>query len=469
MGGPNLADDNIALMAHLMRRAGFGAPRHELETRSVKGYEATVEELLNPEDQPAVDKYELLRYHPWAWKPGTMSNPGSASWMYHMVTTQRPLQEKVTLFWHQVFATGNSKVDHWDEIADMIDMFREEGMGKFRDLLLNLSKNPAMIFWLDNNENHGESLNENWGRELLELFSLGVGNYTETDVKEASRAFTGWTFDHKLPRFPYGRFDWDFLYRWNDHDANKKEFLGHGGLFNGEDIIDIIAEQTATAKFICRHLYNFFVADEPPVPTWPYTAPRDPEAISSLTNTFVQSDGSISDVLRTLFNSVFFKNAMFARVKSPTEVVVGTMRLVGGAEFPILGYGELSRQPGYMGQEPLNPPTVEGWHTGNEWVNSASLMSRINFVTDMLGDTNRPGVQTIIATLSSMGELSPGAFVDAVLEQMGSIQISRSARSELIEHAEHEGSLIPDSSKKSGRRVSEMLQLVSAVRDYQFG
>jgi hypothetical protein len=122
-----------------------------------------------------------------------------------------------------------------------------------------------------------------------------------------------------------------------------------------------------------------------------------------------------------------------------------------------------------MGQEPLNPPTVEGWHTGNEWVNSASLMSRINFVADMLGDTNRPGVQTIIATLSSMGELSPGAFVDAVLEQMGSIQISQSARSELIEHAEHEGSLIPDSSKKSGRRVSEMLQLVAAVRDYQFG
>ena len=463
-----MVSDDIALIAHLMRRAGFGAPRDELEARAAKGYEATVEELLHPEEQPAVDRYELLRYHPWAWKPGTMSNPGSASWMYQMVNTQRPLEEKVTLLWHQVFATGNSKVDHWDEIADMIDMFRERGMGRFRELLLELARNPAMLFWLDNNENHGEALNENWGRELLELFSMGVGNYTEDDVKEASRAFTGWTFDNKLPRFPYGRFDWFFSYRRDDHDEDEKRFLGHRGRFNGEDIVDIIVEQRATARFICRHLYSFFVADEPPVPTWPYTAPRDSDAIDALTDTFVGTDGNIRDVLRTLFNSEFFKNALFARVKSPTEVVVGTMRLVGGGEFPALGYGELSRQPGYMGQEPLNPPTVEGWHTGDEWVNSASLMSRINFVSEMVGDVSRPGVQSIITALSDMGALSPEEFVDAVLKQMGSVQLGQAAREELMAHAEDEGPLIPGSPEQSERRVAEMMQLVAAVRDYQF-
>ena len=133
-----------------------------------------------------------------------------------------------------------------------------------------------MIFWLDNNQNHGTAVNENWGRELLELFSLGAGNYTEEDVREASRAFTGWTFETKIPRLPYGRFPWKFEYRPEDHDDGEKTFLGHKGNFNGEDIIDIVVQQPACAKFICRHLYNFFVADEPQVPAWRSEPPRDP-------------------------------------------------------------------------------------------------------------------------------------------------------------------------------------------------
>ena len=167
-----------------------------------------------------------------------------------------------------MFATGNSKVDNYDQLLEQIDLFRKQGMGNYRDLLLTIAKNPTMIFWLDNNQNHGTAVNENWGRELLELFSLGAGNYTEVDVREASRAFTGWTFETKIPRLPYGRFPWKFEYRPEDHDDGEKTFLGHKGNFNGEDIIDIIVQQPACAKFICRHLYNFFVADEPQVPAW---------------------------------------------------------------------------------------------------------------------------------------------------------------------------------------------------------
>ncbi|MCE2464403.1 MAG: DUF1800 family protein, partial [Dehalococcoidia bacterium] len=213
-----MADNGIALMAHLMRRAGFGATREELEARAARGYEATVEELLHPEKQEPIDKYDFLRYHSWAWKPGTLTAPGSGTWMYTMINTKRPLEEKMVLFWHQIFATGVSKVDHYDEIDDMLDLFREKGMGNYRDLLAEVAKNPAMIHWLDNNENHAEAVNENWGRELLELFSMGVGNYTEVDVRECSRAFTGWTIQPKLPRFPMGRFDWYFEYREEDHD-----------------------------------------------------------------------------------------------------------------------------------------------------------------------------------------------------------------------------------------------------------
>ena len=192
--------DDIALMAHLMRRAGFGASRDELEARVAKGYEATVEELLNPETQPPVDPYTLLRYQPAALLPGGQPPMGNVNYMYYLVNTKRPLEEKMALFWHHVFATGNSKVDNYDQLLEQIELFREHGMGNYRDLLLTIAKNPTMIFWLDNNQNHGTAVNENWGRELLELFSLGAGNYTEVDVREASRAFTGWTFETKIPR-----------------------------------------------------------------------------------------------------------------------------------------------------------------------------------------------------------------------------------------------------------------------------
>ena len=464
-----MPDTELALMAHLFRRAGFGATREELEARVAKGYEQTVEELLQPEE-PSVDVYELLRYHPWAWKPGTMSNPGSTSWLYHMTNTRRPLEEKMTLFWHQVFATGLSKVDHWDEVADMIDLFREKGLGDFRELLVEVAKSPAMIFWLDNNDNHAHAINENWGRELLELFSMGVGAYTEDDVLECSRAFTGWTIAHKLPRFPYGRFDWSFEYNKPDHDSGEKTFLGHKGRFNGEDIIDLICRQEATARFVSRHLYSFFVADEAPVPAWSTTPPRDPKAIDALVDSFMESGSNIRSVLRVLFNSEFFKESRYSRVRSPAEVVVYTLRIVGGAEFPVPGYGELARQPTYMGQELLNPPSVEGWHTGNEWINTGDLMQRVNFMTAMFGDIERPGVRAIVDRLRATEELSPDDFVDASLDLMGPLEVDDETRRGLVDHASDDGALTwstEDDSSGSTERVLAMLQLIVATRQYQ--
>src|SRR5438132_8477396 len=218
--------DDIALMAHLMRRAGFGAGRDELEARVAKGYEATVEELLHPETQPPVDEYTLMRYQPAALLPGGQPPMGNVNWMFHLVNTKRPLEEKMVLFWHHVFATGNSKIDNYDQMLAQIEMFREDGMGNYRDLLVPLAKTPAMIFWLDNQENHKLALNENWRRELLELFSMGQGNYTEKDVREASRAFTGWGIAAKIPSLPYGRFPWELEYNPEDHDDTEQEALG---------------------------------------------------------------------------------------------------------------------------------------------------------------------------------------------------------------------------------------------------
>jgi uncharacterized protein (DUF1800 family) len=393
---------------------------------------------------------------------------GNINWMFHMVNTQRPLEEKMTLFWHHVFATGNSKVDNYDQLLEQISMFRRMGMGNYRELLLGLAKNPAMIYFLDNNENHKRAVNENWGRELLELFSMGVGNYTEKDVREASRAFTGWTIAPKIPRLPYGRFPWQFEYLPEDHDDGEKEFLGHKGRFNGDDIINIVVQQPACHRFIARHLYNFFVADEPQVPSWSITEPRDPQAIDTLAKTFKDSGYDLRAVLRVLFNSDFFKQARFAKIKSPAEMVVGTLRLTGGAELPRPNYGEeVAMQPTYMGQDLLNPPSVEGWHTGKEWINSGSLMSRINFVADMVGNVNLPGVRDMITRLKAIGTLTPEALVDACLDLMGPLEVGAETRQELIEQARDGGALhwnAPDAEA----RVAELLQLIVAMREFQF-
>ena len=466
-----MGNEDLALMAHLMRRAGFGASREELEARVSQGYDATVEELLNPEGQQSSDRYEFLRYHPGYWKPVTSPGMGSAVWLYDLINTHRVLQEKMVLFWHQVFATGQSKIDHYHEVIRQVDMFREKGMGDYRELLVDLAKNPAMIYWLDNCDNHAEAVNENWGRELLELFSMGVGNYTEEDVRECSRAFTGWTIAPMIPRGATGRYDWGFEYREEDHDDGEKVFLGHTGRFDGEDIIDIICQQPATARFIARHLYNFFVADEPQVPAWSVTPPQDPEAIDSLERAFTESQYDIRSVLRVLFHSDFFKNARFAKIKSPAELVVSTLRLVGGYEFPSPGIGDLAKQPGYMGQDLLNPPSVEGWHTGAEWINSGALMKRVNFAADMVGDASKPGVLSIINRLRAEGDLSPEEFVDACLDLMGPLEVREENRQQLVEHASEAGPLRWGPGRDGegpSERVAEMLQLIVSTREYQY-
>ena len=471
-----MPDNNIGLMAHLMRRAGFGATRDELEERAAKGYEATVEELLDPDGHniPGVETDILFRYYPGVNYPQAPS-VGRSNLMYHMLTTKRVLEEKMALFWHQLFATGNAKLDNPPDMINQIDMFRRCGMGNYHDMLLGLSQNPAMIYWLDNNENHKDAPNENWGRELLELFSMGVGNYTEQDVYECSRAFTGWTITPKLPRQPYGRTDlWRFDYDPQDHDDTEKVFLGHRGRFNGQDIIDIIVRQPATARFMARHLYNFFVADDVQVPAWQDTPPRDPVAINIIGDAFVSSGYDMRSTLRVLFNSDFFKSesVRWAKVKSPAEVVVGVMRFVGDFQFPRPGLIDIALEPGYQGQEILDPPSVEGWHTGAEWIDSGSLVRRINFAADRFSDNSMPGVQSIIGRLKAHGTISPLAFVDSCLDLMGPLKATDTTAHELMTEAEQGGELRWDSeeaSSASARRVGDMLALISASREYQFG
>jgi uncharacterized protein (DUF1800 family) len=394
-------------------------------------------------------------------------------WAYRMINTRRPLEEKIALFWHGVFVTGHAKCEYPKQQQMELDMFRRDGMGNFRNLLMGLSKDPAMVFYLDNCMSHKGAINENWGRELLELFSLGVGmdgqqNYSEDDVKEAARAFTGWTVTNSIPRYPYGKYEAKFIYDPIDHDTEEKAFLGEKGRWNGEDIIDIIVKQPATARFVARHLYNSFVADEPQVPAWKDTPPRDPAAIKMLEDEYFRSNYNIGSMLRVLFNSEFFKDARFAKVKSPAETVVGTMRLVGDFTFPKPGLNAMALNIRYMGQDLLNPPTVEGWHTGKEWIDSGTLVERINFTADNVGNINHPGVRAIINRLSSEGRtMSPERLVDGCLEMLGAYELAESTRSQMLALARSEGQ-IRTGTEEFSRRVGQMLQSIVATTEYLF-
>ena len=462
-----MARTDLALAAHLMRRAGFGASRAELERLAERDYAEIVEDLLHPERFPDVPEDLLRRY-----SDGEAIDIWASRWIFRMVNSPRQLQEKAALFWHQVFATAWYKGEHTKSMFQQIDMLRRVGLSNVRTILIELSKNPAMIFWLDNNENHKDEPNENYGRELLELFSMGVGNYTEQDIKQAARAFTGWTFTQPIPLYPYGHYVPQFVYDDDDHDHSVKTFLGETGRFNGEDIVDIIVRQPAAARFIARHLYNFFVADEPQVPAWNTVPPQDPEAIKMLEDAYFESGGDLRSVLRVLFNSDFFKNARQMRVKSPVELVASTVKLAGTHRFPDSSLTSLAGASALMGQHLLNPPTVEGWHTGKEWIDGGTLNDRVNFAVDHIADLGNPGVQDVIGRLRTNGDtVPPEEFVDRVLELTGPIEAGEETRGGLMEYAESGGELTfrtADEAAESASRVARMLQLVVASREFQF-
>jgi uncharacterized protein (DUF1800 family) len=468
-----MSQQDMALMAHLLRRAGFGATRQELEGYLAKGYEATVEELLHPGDTQSMPDDVIRRYHTDMAEMRELYSV-AAYWMYRMVTTRCPLEEKLALFWHGLFATGYSKLNQARSLLNQIEMFRRQALGPLLDFLLELSKDPAMIIWLDNNDNHKGAINENYGRELLELFSMGIGSYTEDDVKACARAFTGWTLGNaeymatrasKDSIWPYSRIAWHFEYRDDDHDDTEKTFLGETGNFNGEDIIKIIAKQDATARFICTRLFQFFAADE--------VDADGEQVIETMMQSYFDSGYETRSVLRTLFNSDYFKSekARFARVKGPIELVVGAVRMAGSYQQPTFGADQLARQSFYMGQGLLQPPSVEGWHEGPEWIDSGALVERVNFVSKEMGNVMNPGVRSIIDRLAAQsGSLTAEALVDQCLDLIGPLEVSDATREVLIEFANKQGEVNLSGHQPGDdaeQKVGDILRLMTATREFQ--
>ena len=279
-----------------------------------------------------------------------------------MINTPRPLEEKMTLFWHGHFATGNNKVRDARMVYQQNEMLRTHATGNFQDLLLGILRDPAMLVYLDNGENIKGHPNENFGRELLELFTLGVGNYTEQDIREGSRAFTGWTNDVL-----------EFKFDPAQHDFDPKTFLGQTGPFDGGDIIDILLQQPAAAEFVVSKLYRFFVREEISA-----GVKRD------LAKTFRDADYEVKTILRRIFMSRdFYSSESYAtQIKSPVHLVVSTYKKLGLVELPTIP--DFNRLTANLGQTLFNPPNVAGWAGGRTWVTPATLLQRGNIFRGVL-------------------------------------------------------------------------------------
>jgi uncharacterized protein (DUF1800 family) len=283
-------------------------------------------------------------------------------WLDRMVRSRHPLEEKMTLFWHGHFATTEEKVRDYRKIKQQLDTMRKGALGSFRHLLTAIAKDPAMLVFLDATHNVKGAPNENFGREVMELFTMGVGNYSEDDIREAARAFTGWTND-----------DLAFAFDASRHDDGVKRFLGQTGPFNGDDILRIILQQEQTATYIATKLYCYFVRTE-----------VDPDFAKSLGALLREKDYELTPFLTVLFLSQdFYSTASVAtHIKSPTELIVSTYRKLGLASLP--GVPDPYTVGKTLGQVLLYPPTVAGWGEGRAWITPGLLFERGNFARDVL-------------------------------------------------------------------------------------
>jgi uncharacterized protein (DUF1800 family) len=347
-------DDNELHIAHLYRRAGFGLPPEELKAQAKKGFAACVEELLHPEKikDPLEDRLKEMVGEVFDL---TVIEDAQAWWLYRMIHTQRALEEKMALFWHMHFATANGKVDRPAFMVKQNELFRQHALGKFGDLLLGIARDPAMLIWLDNTTSSKKQPNENFARELMELFTLGIGNYTEDDVRAVARAFTGWK-----------QKDGEFSYDAKDHDDGSKTIFGQTWAWKGEEVVDLLARHPKTAERMAHKLVCFFVADE-----------GSPELEHEIAETYLATGGDMREIVAKILRSPHFLDAraIRAKVKSPAEFAVGAIRELH-ATVPIRS---LPSAVARMGQSLFNPPTVAGWDEGLSWINTATLFERANF------------------------------------------------------------------------------------------
>jgi uncharacterized protein (DUF1800 family) len=281
-------------------------------------------------------------------------------WANRMLASVHPLQEKAALFWHGHFASNEDKVRDYRKMLKQLELFQTAGLGDFRELLIGVAQDPAMLVFLDAGVNTKDSPNENFAREIMELFTMGVGEYGETDVREAARSFTGWSVQGL-----------DFYVDAKNHDAGAKRFIGEVGNFDGIEIIDRILAQQVTSEFLASKLYRYFVREE-----------LSGEAQAQLGRLLREKQYNIGEFLRTLFLSKDFYQSQATHIKSPVELVISTYKKMGFSQVP--GVPDFNVVTGALGQRLMHPPTVAGWSQGRSWITPSLLFERGNFILDVV-------------------------------------------------------------------------------------
>lgn len=378
--------------AHLLRRAGFGGTPEQITYLTSLGREGAVSYLVDyeriegdlpvpnvegyeprrPRELLAMDKKERQKVIAQRRRDDRFVFEQVVSWWVEvMVSTPRPLEEKLVLFWHGHFTSGYREVKSAHAMLGQNELLRRHASGNFRDLLLYITEDPAMVLYLNTQQNRKNSPNENYARELLELFTMGTGNYSEKDIKEAARAFTGISVDQQTG---------EAIYRANQHDFGVKTFLGKTGDLQPADIIDAILEQPVTAEYIARKFWSYFAYADP-----------DDAIIKALGGVLRNNKYELKPMLRAMFMSEAFyaKRAMLTNIKSPVELVVGTMRSL---EIPPVDTANINIGMRLMGQSLMQPPNVKGWDGGETWITASTLFNRYNVLGALIaGNDNEQG------------------------------------------------------------------------------
>ena len=478
------------LLDHLFRRAGFGAGAADLQAVAGMSYSAAVDYFVDFEKLPddvdakiSVPDYVGITSR-GQFSPSTNIEDARQRWLFRMVHSTRPLQEKMALFWHNHFGVGYTKVAGAVGAlvgAKMIanksgdtpgpqghyELLRQMALGKFRDLLIAVAQDPAMLVFLDGRTNTRARPQENFGREVMELFTCGLGNYGENDVYAAARVFTGWNLRNVPGRDGNDPAAYqEFIYNSGQHDTTAKTFsfaigashtisarTAAAGIQDGIDLITALASHPATARRLARKLWNFFVSDLEEPPT---------SFIENVADLYLRNDTDMRAVLRYILKSQWFTNpATFnARYSWPTEFVVRTIKEVGWAGFSV----DTARVPlTNMGQTLFEPPNVAGWQLGRAWFGTGAMLARMNFAATVASNQKF----NLARSFTAADRAQPGRVLNTMLQRLTAAPFSTGETTELLNYL-NAGGPWTGSDAQMNTKVPGLARLVAGSGEYQF-
>jgi len=422
------------LASHLFRRAGFGASWRQLSAAVAADPADVVAELLTAASDPPKTQAEFAE----AVLAGGDPRQLAAWWVYVMLQTPAPLLEKMTLFWHGHFATSAEKVTDARAMYDQNALLRAHAVGDFRALVHGIATDPAMLIYLDSATNRKAHPNENFARELMELFCLGEGNYSERDVKELARCFTGWEL--RREKFRFNRYQ---------HDADEKTVLGETSHFEGSEVIDHLLKQRSGPEFIARKLIVYFIADEPE---------SSDALVAPLAERLRESSWNIGEALGLILRSNLFysPHALARKVRSPVDLTVGLLRCLEGTTNAT----QLAAALGELGQGLFFPPNVKGWDGGRAWINSSTLLGRANVIGRLVRDPKtRFGGGDLESYFGELGAESGEQIVEVLMGLTLAVPVPDAVKRQLVEVLDRPG--------PRNTRIAEAIHALGTLPEFQ--